>query len=70
MALTWKNLIQVLVTVMRPIVTALTPAIKTALSDFLTDLYRKAVLTENPWDDYLMGLLLDILGIPRPGPVQ
>jgi hypothetical protein len=43
-----------------------TPEIKKLLNDFLTALYLKALATDNPWDDFAVGFLLDILAIPRP----
>lgn len=69
MAISWKWLIQILAVALGPIFSTLTPLIKKLLENFLTDLYQKALATENPWDDYVVGLLLDILGIPRPPPV-
>jgi len=68
MAISWKWLIQILAAALSPIVGTLTPVISQALNAFLTDLYRKALVTENPWDDYVVGMLLDILAIPRPPP--
>lgn len=65
-SLNW--LIKILVGVLGPIIGVLTPAIKGALTEFLTKLYLDALKTENVWDDFVVGMLLDILGIPRPSP--
>ncbi len=61
-------LIQILAAALGPMINILTPVIKAALNEFLTKLYLDAVKTPNPWDDFLVGLLLDILAIPRPPP--
>jgi len=45
-----------------------TPAIKSELNDLLTGLYLKALKTPNVFDDFFIGMLLDILAIPRPIP--
>jgi hypothetical protein len=69
MGISWKWLIQILVNLIGPILSLISPAIKAALNEFLTNLYLDALKTPNPWDDFLVGLLLDILAIPRPPPV-
>ena len=61
-------LVQILASALGPMISILTPVIKSALNEFLTKLYLDAVKTPNPWDDFLVGLLLDILAIPRPPP--
>lgn len=70
MGISWKWLIQLLISVLGPILGQLSPVIKSALNEFLTNLYLDALKTSNPWDDFLLGLLLDILVIPRPPPVS
>jgi hypothetical protein len=67
-AFSWAMVLQILGGVLGPILNTITPSIKTLLNDFLTDLYRKALATPNPWDDFAVGMLLDILAIPRPLP--
>lgn len=66
MKISWDWLIKLLASVLLPIIQAMSPAIIAALKEFLTDLYQKALNTPNPWDDFVIGLLLDFLGIPRP----
>ena len=66
MGFTWTWVIQLALKVLLPLFSLITPELKKLLEDFLTQLYLKAVLTENPWDDLAVGFLLDILGIPRP----
>ena len=68
MGITWKWIIVMLVNALGPLMSEVTPVIKTELNDLLTNLYKKALATPNPWDDHLVGLLLDILAIPRPPP--
>lgn len=69
MKVSWMWLIQLVASALGPILGSLTPVVKAALNDFLTNLYKQALATENPWDDYVVGMLLDILAIPRPPPV-
>jgi len=66
MAIGWAWIIQLVASALGPIIGVLTPAIKTALTEFLTKLYADAVKTPNPWDDFAVGILMDILGIPKP----
>lgn len=62
---TW--VINLLINALGSILPALTPMIKEALTSFLTDLYKKAVETPNPWDDFVVKFLMRILSIPVPG---
>ena len=62
---TW--IINLLINVLGSILPVLTPMIKESLSTFLTDLYKKALETPNPWDDFVVKFLLRILSIPVPG---
>ena len=62
---TW--VINLLINALGSILPVLTPMIKDSLSAFLTDLYKKAVETPNPWDDFVVKFLLRILSIPVPG---
>jgi len=62
---TW--IIDLLIKTLAAILPILTPMIKKALEEFLTDLYKKAVETPNPWDDFVIRFLLRILSIPIPG---
>jgi len=66
MGTVWIWLLKMVASALLPILGVLTPAIKTALTDFLTKLYLDALVTPNVWDDFVVGLLLDILSIPRP----
>lgn len=68
MSTTWGWLINLLLQALGPVINILSPAIKSALTEFLTKLYLDALKTSNPWDDFVIGILLDILSIPRPSP--
>lgn len=68
MSATWVWILEVIGKVVIPILNLITPEIKDALNKFLTDLYLKALKTSNPWDDLFIGMLLDVLAIPRPPP--
>lgn len=63
---TWTWIVSLLVTVLKPVLKIITPMIRDALEEQLLKLYAKAEATENPWDDFAVGFLLDILGIERP----
>lgn len=68
MGISWNWLLKILLGVVGPLMGLISPAIKDALFAFLAKLYLDALKTENPWDDYAVGFLLDLLGIPRPSP--
>jgi hypothetical protein len=68
MSLFWQGVIQAALRIFTSILGMATPVIKAELSEFLTQLYKKALATPNPWDDFAVGLLLDILAITRPPP--
>jgi hypothetical protein len=67
-AFSWTALLNILGSVLGPLLGAISPSIKDLLNGFMTDLYKKCLATPNPWDDFAVGLLLDVLGIPRPPP--
>ena len=68
MSVTWTWLLNLVLPILGKLIDLISPAIKAELNNLLTQLYRKAVETPNPWDDMLVGFLLDILAIPRPPP--
>lgn len=68
MNLFWTGVISAVIRIFTSVLGMATPAIKAELNDFCTQLYKKALATPNPWDDFAVGLLLDILAIPRPPP--
>jgi len=52
--------------VLPQIIDLLSPMIRTELGTLLRDLYEKALLTDNPWDDYGIEFLAQILAIELP----
>lgn len=60
---TWKNILKIVATFLRPIFGLASPMIRNLLDDFLTSWYKKAQLTENPADDYLVEFIANVLGI-------
>lgn len=68
--ISWSWLLKLLINILSPLFSLITPVFKSALENFLTDLYVKALATPNPYDDLVVGMLLDILGIPKPPPVS
>ena len=64
----WGNILKWVAQIFLGIIGQMTPAIIAELNLLLTSLYKKALATPNPWDDFAIGMLLDILAIPRPPP--
>ncbi len=63
----WKNLlIKTLIPLVMAAISAMTPSILAEIRQALLALYAKAKATENPFDDIVMGFLLDLFQIPRP----
>ncbi len=61
-----KGIIKIVSWLLVPILRAVSPLIEEELEKFMVKLYKKAVETENPLDDLLVGFLLDMLDINRP----
>jgi len=66
MSVLWSTILKWMFQIFAGVIGQATPAIVAELAAFLTGLYKKAVATPNPYDDFAVGMLLDILGIPRP----
>ena len=64
----WANIFKWVIQIFGGIIGQMTPAILGELNAFLTNMYKKALATPNPGDDFAIGMLLDILAIPRPPP--
>lgn len=64
----WTAILSAVARIFAGILAMASPMIKVELNDFLTALFKKALATPNPWDDFAIGMLLDILAIPRPPP--
>jgi len=62
----WGSILKYVFQIFAGIIGQMTPSIIAELNAFLTGLYKKALATPNPYDDFAVGMLLDILGIPRP----
>jgi hypothetical protein len=62
----WGSILKYVFQIFAGIIGQMTPSIISELNVFLTGLYKKALATPNPYDDFAIGMLLDILGIPRP----
>lgn len=41
----------------------ISPEVRSALSDAINSLYKKAKNTENPWDDFFVEFLAEILNV-------
>lgn len=66
----WNGIIKAAISIFSGVIGNVTPGLVTSVKDFLTVQYVKALATENPWDDFFFGMLLDILSIPRPPPAS
>lgn len=62
----WEFLLFLAKLVLGPVLKMVSKAIREKYEDVLVDLYLKSLETDNPWDDFFAGFLLDILDIPRP----
>ena len=64
----WDFLLFLAKLVLVPVLKLVSKAIREKYEVFLVELYLDALETDNPWDDFFAGFLLDILVIPRPPP--
>jgi hypothetical protein len=64
----WSGIFKMVAQILGQIVVNVSPGLVVGLKDFLVLQYLKALETENPWDDFFFGMLLDILSVPRPPP--
>ncbi len=64
--ISWGWIIQLLVTVLKPILGLLTPMIRTEMEKLVLKLYQHAEETPNPWDNFLADFLMAILDIEKP----
>jgi hypothetical protein len=64
----WGGIIKYMIQIFLGLLGQMSPQIKKELNELLTKLYLKALKTPNVWDDFAVGMLLDILSIPRPPP--
>ena len=64
----WGSILKYVFQIFAGIIGQMTPSIIAELQGLLISLYKKALATSNPYDDFAVGMLLDILGIPRPPP--
>lgn len=64
MTLNWT--LKILGKVVGAILPVVTPIFRKKLTAFLTEQYRDALETDNPWDDMLFRILLIGCGIPVP----
>jgi len=62
----WNAVVKIVMLVLSPLLGLLSPMIRDALKKAVSDLYLKALETENPFDDLLLGFAMDLLGIPKP----
>lgn len=58
----WGWLIEILVAAASPVVIVMSAGLRKELIKLLRDLYGKAHETPNPWDDFLVGFFLRIMG--------
>lgn len=58
-----SNALSVRAVVLEPLLSALTPGIKKFLHEAIKSLYEKALITENPIDDFFVELLAGLLDV-------
>ena len=59
-------IVNLIITVLAPLVNLLTPMLKEELTDFVVKLYEKAKGTDNPIDDLFVKFLAGLLEIDLP----
>lgn len=64
--ITWTWALKLILLFLKPVMAVITPILRRELEDTLIAYYHKAEETDNPWDDFLAGFLLEILDIPVP----
>ena len=57
MAVQWKGILRGISLLLVPIMRMVTKQFKDELEDFIQKKYKEALLTENPWDDFLFETL-------------
>ena len=62
----WSGLLAALFRLLGPVIRTVTAELRDELFEALSRLYQKAVETENPYDDFLLDLLFDMLGFNKP----
>jgi len=62
----WKWILGIVGFFLKPILKAMTPNLEDELEKALVNLYKKALVTENPVDDLLMSFALEIFDIDVP----
>jgi hypothetical protein len=62
--ISWDWLINLLAALINPILSVLTPLIRTELDKWTKDMLVKARETPNPWDNWLFETLRKLLGLP------
>ena len=55
--------------VLQVLFSAVTPAIRELMSQYLRDLYSKALASPSPWDDFAVGILCGLTGVSTSGVV-
>ena len=61
--MTWKFLLTAFSGIIGQIVKVISPELRKMLVEMVINLYQKAKATPNPWDDFLVELLAQVLGI-------
>lgn len=56
----------VIILVLKIVLSAVTPVLRQALEEFLVTKYQEALVSENPYDEFLYEFFLRILSIPIP----
>ena len=64
--MTWKFWVEIGIRVLGAIVRLVSPEIRKLMEDLLTEWYEKAKQTDNPWDDYLVEVVAQLLGVELP----
>lgn len=59
----WTVVVRIVAKILGPILALVTAAFREELIEFVKERYKKALETENPWDDFFFKLLADMFAI-------
>lgn len=64
MSITHKLILEIIKKLLSALLPVMSEEIRKLLIAMLQDLYAKAKETENPWDDFVVKLICDLLDVP------
>lgn len=66
--MTWNKIVLLFASLLKPILSLISPALKSLVHDLVLSLWSSALKTENGWDDFFVEMLASVLSIDLPPP--